>query len=118
MQIFLLAAGIRRIVPATEPFNAFEGEQVNVSGQIYRKEKSSNGQILYLKDASVQHQNHKLEKIKITVYDKENKNVALGNRVFVSGTLRFFDVPRNFGNYHQKFYYEKQGISMSVFRGN
>ncbi len=117
MQIFLLAAGIRKIVPATEPFNAFEGEQVNVSGQIYRKEKSSNGQILYLKDASVQHQNHKLEKIKITVYDKENKNVALGNRVFVSGTLRFFDVPRNFGNYHQKFYYEKQGISMSVFSG-
>lgn len=117
MQIFLLAAGIRRIVPATEPFNAFEGEQVNVSGQIYRKEKSSNGQILYLKDASVQHQNHKLEKIKITVYDKENKNVALGNRVFVSGRLRFFDVPRNFGNYHQKFYYEKQGISMSVFSG-
>ena len=43
MQIFLLAAGIRRIVPATEWFNAFEGEQVNVSGQIYRKKKVLTG---------------------------------------------------------------------------
>ena len=114
-QIFLLVAGIRKMVPVTELFKAFEGKQVNVSGQIYRKEKSSNGQILYLKDAYIQYRNHKLEKIKITVYDKEKKNLALGNQVFVGGTLRFFDIPRNFGNFNQKFYYEKQEISMSVF---
>lgn len=114
-QVFLLVAGIRKMVPVTESFKVFEGKPVNVSGQVYRKEKSSDGQILYLKDAYVQHQNHKLENIKMTVYSKEQKKIALGNRIFVSGMLRFFDAPRNFGNYNQKFYYEKQGISMSVF---
>ena len=115
IQIFLLVAGIRKMVSATELFEIFEGKYACVSGQIYRKEKSSNGQILYLKDAYVRHQNHKLEKINITVYDKEKKDLSLGNQIFVEGTLRFFDVPRNFGNYNQKFYYEKQGIAMSVF---
>ncbi len=115
VQVFLFVAGIREMVPATESFKEFEGKQVGVSGQIYRKEKSSNGQILYLKDARILHRNHRIKNIKITVYDKTMMKTALGNKISAVGTVRFFDVPRNFGNYDQKFYYEKQGISLSVF---
>lgn len=115
VQVFLFVAGIREMVPATESFKEFEGKQVGVSGQIYRKEKSSNGQILYLKDARILHRNHRIKNIKITVYDKTMMKTALGNKISAVGVVRFFDVPRNFGNYDQKFYYEKQGISLSVF---
>ena len=61
VQVFLFVAGIREMVPATESFKEFEGKQVGVSGQIYRKEKSSNGQILYLKDARILHRNHRIK---------------------------------------------------------
>lgn len=115
MQIFLLVVGIRKMVPATDTLKNFEEKQVHVLGCIYKKEKSSNGQILYLKDVHIQHQNHKLENMRIIVYNKQKKKFALGNKIFVSGKLRFFDVPRNFGNYNSKFYYEKQGITISIF---
>ncbi|WP_461811678.1 DNA internalization-related competence protein ComEC/Rec2 [Faecalimonas sp.] len=114
MQIFLLVAGIRKMVPATDTFNSLEEKQVHALGCIYKKETSSNGQILYLKDVHIQHQNHKLENIRIIVYNKQKRKFALGNKIFVSGKLRFFDEPRNFGNYNSKFYYEKQGILISI----
>lgn len=115
MQIFLLVVGIRKMVPATDTLDNLDGKQVYGLGCLYKKENSSNGQILYLKDVHIQHQTQKLENMKIIVYNKQKKKFALGNRIFVSGKLRSFDVPRNFGNYNSKFYYQKQGISTSMF---
>ena len=42
-------------------------------------------------------------------------NIAIGNQIQVSGTLRFFEEARNPGNFSQKFHYQKQGIEGLVW---
>lgn len=40
---------------------------------------------------------------------------AVGNRIQITGTVRFFQEATNPGNFDQKFYYQKQGIHASVW---
>lgn len=87
------------------------GSWVKAVGQLYRKEKASDYQILYLKNISITYQNQSIKESQIIIYNKD-KNVKseIGNRIIVSGPLKFFEPAANPGNFDQKFYYQRQNI--------
>lgn len=109
--------------PATQVFK--DGETVVITGRISRKEMRPKYQIIYLTHNSirskVKSQKEQLyPEIKenyVLVYIKENsKNIGkVGNEVQIEGTLSFFDVARNPGNFDPKLYYQKQDIHISLF---
>lgn len=81
---------------------------VTLTGQIYQKEEKSKYQILYLKNQSI------YPKTKIIVHDEKFSKLSIGNIVDVKGMAETFEGPHNPGNFNEKFYYEKQGISFRV----
>ena len=111
--------------------HAQNGSWVRVTGTVFRREVRANKTQIYLTDVSV-HFNDQIHKepdllisIKqpthqmdsqqsIQTQSNQQNPIRLGNRVFVSGTLRFFESATNPGNFDQKFYYQKQGIHCSV----
>ncbi len=113
IQILLAAAGLRGRCPA--PAAGEDGGSISAAGQVYRREIRQDYQILYIKDAGITRQNNNDLQFNMIVYDKEFVSVSLGNTVKTQGKVSLFDAPRNPGNYNQKFYYEKQGISFAVF---
>ena len=78
------------------------------SGQVYQKEIKDNYQVLYLKNNSV-------KKSRLLIYDREKHNIALGDILSVRGEQEPFEEARNPGNFDQKFYYHKQGISTGIW---
>lgn len=88
---------------------------LSLSGQVYRKDTRQKDQILYLRNTEISVLNQKYENIKCIVYDTKCQKVKLGNTIRVIGELQVFDMPRNPGNFDQRFYYAKQGIFYKVF---
>lgn len=87
------------------------GSYVSAAGQIYRKEKASDYQILYLKNVSIAYQNQSIKESRLIIYNnEENQTVKIGNRVTVTGSLEFFEPASNPGSLDQRFYYRKQGV--------
>lgn len=115
--VLVIAIQILMMAAREEEKSSFLDKPSNLSavGQVYRRERQQEYQILYLRDAEVSAQNKKTVQFDIIVYDKEFQKVRLGNTVFVTGEGTSFDVPKNPGNYDQRFYYEKQGIALMVF---
>lgn len=87
------------------------GNNVIITGQVYRKEKASDYQILYLKNISVTYQKKSIQESKIIIYDSnQNTDIKIGNRIQCTGAVDYFESATNPGNFDRKFYYQKQNI--------
>lgn len=106
-----------------------EEGKVILLGTVYRREKKPNSEIFYLKDSQVLFGMQSCQESKILVYvkvdskkipksseiGKTEEQIAVGNRIRVSGDAAAFEAARNPGNFDQKFYYQKQGIHVVVY---
>ncbi|MCB7523014.1 DNA internalization-related competence protein ComEC/Rec2 [[Clostridium] hylemonae] len=98
----------RKITPLMR--EARSGDSLSITGQVYAIEEKSEYQILYLKNNTVEFQRQMLEESKFIVYDTSKQKVKAGNKAAAEGKVKFFEEPRNPGNFNEKQYYEKQGI--------
>lgn len=92
-----------------------EDEVLILEGQVYHKEIKEKYQILFLKNNSINYQEQSFIEPKVIVYDEDKKEVHIGNKVRVTGTVSYYEGARNPGNFDQKLYYQKQGIHGSVW---
>lgn len=90
-------------VPASSIFKEEEGKVVYVQGEVYQKSYTSNLQILYLKNNSVQDS-------KLLIYDKHFTDVPIGKTIYLKGMIGHFERARNPGNFDQAIYYARQGF--------
>lgn len=91
------------------------GSVVTVSGQVYQKEQTSEYQVLYLKNNSINSGERVVPKTKIIIYLKGSRKVCLGNSVMAEGKLTFWEEERNPGGFDQKSYYRNQGIAAALW---
>lgn len=93
-----------------------EGQQVYISGQVYKKTKKEETMTLYLENIRIQgNQKEPAAGERLLVYQKLSNQINLripeiGQQVLVTGTIGFFQESPNPGNFNQKFYYQKQNI--------
>lgn len=88
---------------------------VILTGTVCRREEKPDYNILYLKDNRVLLKKRIYQESKILVYIETTNHIAIGNKIKVTGEAEAFQIPRNPGNFNQKFYYQKQGIHASVW---
>ena len=103
--IRLISAGGESLkgIPASSIFYEREEKTVFIQGQVYRKTNTSNIQILYLKNNSVNDSN-------LLVYDDEFTDISIGQTITLRGTTESFETARNPGNYDQALYYARENI--------
>ena len=102
--IFIIKGGVSNWdIPADSIFRVYEGQTKVVRGQVYRKSETTNLQILYLKNNSIDHSN-------ILIYMKNKNDISIGETVCIRGTIGVFERARNPGNYDQALYYACQKI--------
>lgn len=77
----------------------------NLTGTVEKRENGTNSQRLYLRPDPGQEQ-----KGRLMIYDKSFQAIAIGSRIKVSGEQFYFQTPRNPGEFHQQFYYQKEQI--------
>lgn len=91
--ILLLTGGYEpQKIPASSVFYGQEKKTVDVRGQVYKKENTSNIQFIYLKNNSVPDS-------KLLIYDKEHIDIPIGKTIYLRGETGFFENSRNPGNY-------------------
>lgn len=90
-------------VPASSVFHDGGEKVVLIRGQVYKKAYTSNIQILYLKNNSVNDSN-------LLVYDTDFIDIPIGKYITIKGTLGFFERARNPGNFDQALFYARQNI--------
>lgn len=95
-------------VPASSVFFEDNGKTISVQGQVYQKSNTSNYQILYLKNNSVQDS-------KLLVYDKNFTNISIGQTVCLKGKTSRFERARNPGNFDRALYYARQDIYGAIW---
>ena len=114
--LFLLVGGKSiKEIPASSVFRQQEGIPVLVEGQIYKKTNTSNNQILYLKNNSIQFQNQVFYDSKLIVYMEKDAPYSIGKTLSIRGTTILFEQARNPGNFDQFLYYAKQGIYGAIW---
>lgn len=91
-----------------------DGSVVTVEGQIYKKEIKEKNQLLYLKNNSIVQQGQSVKESNIIIYDSTFLTCVIGNKIRLTGKVRFFEYARNPGNFDQKIYYQKQDIHASI----
>lgn len=106
---------VRELRPSPLERVGGRGENAVVAGTVYKKEIKADYQVLYLKDNSIYYQKHTLKESKIIIYDKEKKNIRIGNVVKAHGELSFMERARNPGNFDEKAYYQRQDIHAKVW---
>ncbi|MDD3142192.1 MAG: ComEC/Rec2 family competence protein, partial [Lachnospiraceae bacterium] len=89
------------------------GDTITVTGKVFQKEQKSEYQILY-----IYYNSYNIYHSKLMIYNKNVTEIHIGNTIEVKGKLQFFETARNPGNFDQLFYYDKQGISGSIFSEN
>ena len=107
---------------------AEDRDVISLAGTVSRREEKPKYQVYYLTDNRVRLENQIIEESKILVYvkreesqffqnqkDQEKKEIAVGNTLYLTGEVRFFQEASNPGNFNQKFYYQKQGIHANVW---
>lgn len=82
-----------------------DGEQVHVSGQIYKKENKEKGPLWYLREKDKAY----------LVYGSEEENYRVGNIITVSGTFYLFERASNPGAFDSRSYYLNQNIYGMIF---
>ncbi|MGN0404771.1 MAG: DNA internalization-related competence protein ComEC/Rec2, partial [Bariatricus sp.] len=98
-----------------------DGDTVRLGGQIYRKIKKEDNWVLYLKRIRIQRQDESEYEAEenLLVYlsnEQEERVPEYGQYIRVSGTISFFQDAPNPGNFNQRFYYQKQGITGALKR--
>ena len=69
--IFIMNGGVSNWdIPADSMFRVYDGQKKIVQGQVYRKSETTNLQILYLKNNSIDHSN-------VLIYMKNKKDILL-----------------------------------------
>lgn len=105
----------------TEKINispAPEGAYLTISGTVYRQEFKQNSQRIYLKNISIESQaagssqETSEYKNRIIVYLKKAQEIAVGNRVRVSGVCTYPKEQRNPGGFDAEAYYADMDIGM------
>ena len=90
-----------------------EGQTVKISGTVYKQDIQSTYQSLYLKDISIaSDEAHFLPDTNVKVYLKENKEIATGCHIHMTGELFYPQPATNPGGFDQKTYYGSQGIGL------
>ena len=107
--IFLIITGIDLKVP-----DYSKDPPAVLAGVVYQKENKSEYQILYLKNVEFPQQKQSNQKLKIILYDQKFHKVSIGNLIQVKGKTEVLEEAPNPGNFDQKFYYEKQGITLKM----
>lgn len=99
-----------------------EGECVSLAGTVARREEKPKYQVYYLTDNQIRLEDQIIEESKILVYIKrdesiniQNQHIAVGNTIYLTGEVSFFQEATNPGNFDMKFYYQKQGLHASVW---
>lgn len=92
-----------------------DGENVQLSGEVYQKEERETYQILYLKNNSVNYQEQSFKESKLIIYDEKKENINIGNYIVAHGAVSIYQKERNPGNFNQKLYYQKQNIHAMVW---
>ena len=130
----VLVGGFRMakdLKPSPLELTAEEGRIISLAGTVSRREEKPKYQVYYLTDNQVRMEDQIIKESKILVYikreesqvtqnkakeeDQQNQGIAVGNRIYLTGEVRFFQEASNPGNFDQKFYYQKQGIHASVW---
>ena len=130
----VLVGGFRMakdLKPSPLELTAEEGRIISLAGTVSRREEKPKYQVYYLTDNQVRMEDQIIKESKILVYikreesqvtqnkakeeDQHNQGIAVGNRIYLTGEVRFFQEASNPGNFDQKFYYQKQGIHASVW---
>lgn len=114
--------------PSPLELAAEDREAISLTGTVSRREEKPKYQVYYLTDNQVRLEEQIIEESKILVYVKreesqtfqdqnvhEVKEIAVGNKLYLTGEVRFFQEASNPGNFDQKFYFQKQGIHASVW---
>lgn len=83
-------------------------DTVCVTGKVYKIEQHSDYQVLYLKDNSINFQQHSIKKPGFIIYSKQKKRVKLGNDIRAKGEISFFDSATNPGGFDQELYNRTQ----------
>lgn len=112
----------RDLKPSGLELAAREGENVSLVGTVARREEKAKYQVYYLTDNQVRLNNQIIKESKVLVYIKreesqniQNQQIAVGNTIYLTGEVSFFDEASNPGNFDMKFYYQKQGIHASIW---
>lgn len=127
IQLFLV--GVLQMAEDLKPSmleqTAEDGDMAALSGKVYRREERPDYQIFYLTDVQIRLGEQFIKESKILVYFKQNEThqsknqnsemISVGNRVYLTGNLSFFEPASNPGNFDQKFYYQKQGIHAAIW---
>lgn len=126
--------------PSPLELYAEEGKDIALVGTVSRREEKPEYQVYYLTDNQIRLEDQIINESKILVYIKreqsqisqneenienkenmeskeepERRGIAVGNTLYLTGEVRFFQEATNPGNFDQKFYYQKQGIHASVW---
>lgn len=104
---------------------AQEGENICVSGTVYRQEFTETSQRIYLKDISIHltaegspPETIDWEKKRVIVYLKEYQEADIGNRVLVFGVCSYPQEQRNPGCFDARAYYHSMGVWMFLRRAS
>lgn len=90
--------------------------QVQVQGRLYKKEHTSNNQVLYLRDNSITDEKNSYYESNILIYDDSFKELSIGQIIQVTGTIQKFEGARNPGNFDRRMYYARENIYGCVLR--
>lgn len=119
----LWAGGFRKakdLKPSPIEKASVSEETVTVEGTVYRREERPEYQMCYLTKNQICLKQQIIYESKILVYIKQHENqtsnlIEIGNKVRLTGKVKFFEPAANPGNFDQKFYYQKQGIHVAVW---
>lgn len=114
--------------PSALELAAEEKDAICLAGTVFRREEKPKYQVYYLTDNRIRLEDQIIEESKILVYvkreeshlfqnqeDQKKKEIAVGNTLYLTGEVRFFQEASNPGNFDRKFYYQKQGIHAGVW---
>lgn len=106
---------VKELRPSGIEVHVPDGENIQVAGEIYQKEEKEDYQILYLKNNSVNYQEQSFKESKLIIYDEKKEKTCIGNYIVANGETSIYQKERNPGNFNQKLYYQKQGISAMMW---
>lgn len=95
-----------------------EGSSVTVKGTIDRREKTSDYQILYLKNCSINYQNQFIHESRFIIYDTKKQHWKTGTVVEASGAYTLFESARNPGNFSSREFYQIRKVSACMWTDN
>ncbi|MDO5424811.1 MAG: DNA internalization-related competence protein ComEC/Rec2 [Eubacteriales bacterium] len=98
------------LVKVQPPPAELEGEEIILSGTIYRRETKSEKFLIYLKDISIESENLP-SSTKGILYTTEKNGCRIGSQIKAKGICYFPQPASNPGQFDQKTYYQAKQIS-------